>query len=186
MIGSAVGMFLSVVKHQKIIIAEQELLNQLSYAIESISKALRMARRDNIGDCLKDTSGDIGYNYMLTRYDIGLGKYRGIKFINQSDMDSLGREACQEYYLDTDGVLKEIKQYYPTDPINPIAITSTKLEINSLEFVINGEKNKQGSRYTEKVQPRVTIFMDIGVLGDNSKPLGKIQTTVSQRNLNVP
>lgn len=185
-IGAAIGMFISIVKHQRSILAEQELLNQSSYAIESISKALRMARRDDVGDCIEDTSGNAGYNFILTHYDLVLQAYTGIKFINQSDTDSLGREACQEFYLDADGVLKESKKYSVTDAGTPIAITSTKLEVNSLVFAINGDKTLEGSRDIDGVQPRVTIFMDIGVLGENSQSIGKIQTTVSQRNLNVP
>lgn len=185
-IGSAIGMFISMVKHQKTILAEQELLNQSSYAVEFIGKALRMARRDDIGDCIMDSSGNKGYNFMLTHYNLSLQAYTGIKFINQSDTDSAGREACQEFYLDTDNILKENKKYSVTDVANPMAITSAKLIINSLIFAINGDKTKEGSRSTEGVQPRITIFMDIGVLGDNAQSIGKIQTTVSQRNLNKP
>jgi prepilin-type N-terminal cleavage/methylation domain-containing protein len=179
-VGSAISIFISIVQHQKNILAEQELLNQSSYAIETISKALRMAGRDDVGDCIS-----VGYNYMLSEWNLTLRGYTHIKFLNQSDIDFLGNQACQEFYLD-DGVLKEVKRYLVADPINPIAITSAKLKVNSLVFAINGDKTKEGASDIDGVQPRVTIFMDIQVSGDNSRSIGKIQTTVSQRNLNMP
>ena len=40
-IGAAMGIFISIVQNQKKILSEQELLNQISYVEEYMSKALR-------------------------------------------------------------------------------------------------------------------------------------------------
>ncbi len=180
-VGTAVGIFISVVQHQKIILSEQELLNQASFVLERISKALRTAKKeDSTGGCLGQIYA--GYNYLLTRPDISTGIYTGIKFINQSDND-----ACQEFYLDNfdiaNPVLKEIKNNN-----QPVALTSDRLMINSIRFGINGRDGSIGGGVTDDngIQPRVTIFLDIQVKGSSNQLAKKIQTTVSQRDLNVP
>jgi len=174
-IGGAVGIFLSVLQNQKRILAEQQILNQISYAEEYMSKALRMAREETNGNCHEP-----GYIYSLTRPDRESGFYRGIKFINQSDND-----ACQEFFLDEDGVLKELKN--STDDSNAVALTSSDFEITSVRFGINGldgcygteELCPPGASSEDSAQPRVTILLNIGT------PTISIQTTVSQRNLNA-
>ena len=122
-IGVAVGIFISVVQNQRKILSEQELINQASYAVEHMSKALRVAKKDTIGDVTQGGCLGVdyaGYNYMLTRPVNGF--YTGIKFINSSDND-----ACQEFFLDG-YVLKEIKNGSPSAGV---AVTSEKLKINS-------------------------------------------------------
>jgi len=183
-LGTAIGIFISIVQHQRIILAEQELLNQISYVLEYTSKALRMAGKDLTGDCLKDDFGTMypGYNYLLTRPVNGV--YTGIKFINRSN-----NNACQEFYLDNtdpgNSVLKEIKNGLPA---TGVALTSDKFMINSIRFGINGDNGLTtgtiGAAGDNGIQPRVTIYLDIQVKGDDGQ-VKKIQTTVSQRNLNV-
>ncbi|MBI2050095.1 MAG: prepilin-type N-terminal cleavage/methylation domain-containing protein [Candidatus Staskawiczbacteria bacterium] len=174
----AVAIFITVVQHQRVILAEQELLNQASFVLERMSKALRTAKRE-------DGTGTViclfqGYNYELTRPDSGI--YTGIKFINQSD-----NNACQEFYLNTDrSVLMEVKNYG-----NSVDITSDKFQVNSIRFGINGGNGchgascVNGARDSDGIQPRVTIFLEIQTTGSNPI-VKKIQTTVSQRDLNVP
>jgi len=175
-VGTAIGIFISVVNHQRIILNEQELLNQTSYVLEHMSKALRMAGKDWDGSCLGEDY--IGHNYLLTHQNLSSGFYEGIKFINQSD-----NSACQEFYLDTSaGTLKEIKNNG-----DAIAITSDKFIINFIRFGINGKNGSASDEETdnEGVQPRVTIYLDIQTDGDSDGQSKKIQTTVSQRDLNA-
>ena|SRR3989344_9093087 len=184
-VGTAVGIFISVVQHQGIILYEQELLNQASFVLERMSKALRVAKKESSpATCLIDSFGVSypGYNYLLTRYISGV--YTGIKFINQSDDN-----ACQEFYLDNtdpdNPVLREIK-----DNGVEVAITSDKLMINSIRFGING-KTDFGAGDTpaapgdNDIQPRITIYLDIQTKGVNNQSVKKIQTTISQRDLNA-
>jgi prepilin-type N-terminal cleavage/methylation domain-containing protein len=182
--GTAIGIFISVIENQKKISAEQEIISQASYVIEYMSKALRMAKTDLVGDV---TIGGClgldykGYNYLFTKLDSSTNKYFGIKFINQSD-----NNACVEFFLDnTDPnniVLKEIKNN--GEAVN---FTSSKLKINQAEFRINGVNNIGyfGSYVGQEVQPRVTIFLDVSMQSGTSQVNKKIQTTISQRNLNI-
>lgn len=197
-VGVAISIFISIVQNQKKVLSEQQLLNQISYTGEYMSKALRMARtaRTNLDyDCLG--INNMGYVYLLTRYDQSLGLFRGIKFVNQSDVDSLGNPACQEFFLDntTDPsrpVLKELKNSnYDGDAV---ALNSSDLQINSVRFSVNGsdgsglgcsELDRCGASELDSVQPRVTILLDVKISADNQEPDRIIQTTVSQRNLNA-
>jgi Tfp pilus assembly protein PilE len=216
-IGAAIGIFLSIVRSQKRILAEQEFLNQISYAEEYMSKGLRMAKASEEDSCIPQ-----GYIYSLTRYqDSGkyAGFFAGIKFINQSDDD-----ACQEFFLDN------------SDPLHPammekrgdspaVAITSFNLQINSARFSVNGSNGGIftiptnpnctntlcGATNLDGIQPRATILLNVIIPGSTSGigtscnsdtqcfnggvcdlsvskcvATRTIQTTVSQRNLNLP
>lgn len=185
-IGTGISIFISIVQYQKRILAEQELLNQASFLVEYLSKAVRMAKKDTTGDCLG--AGYVGYIYLLTRPDTANDFYRGIRFINQSDND-----ACQEIYLDNSDVnnpvLKEIKNYIPGENNPEVSLTSTKLKVNSVRFGINGRdglisSGVDGAKEDDGFQPRVTIYLDIKVQGSSEQPIKKIQTTISERNLN--
>lgn len=214
-IGVAITIFISIIQNQRKVLAEQELLNQISYVEEYMSKALRMAKRDGSGSCLG--SDKEGYIYSLTRPNTESGFYRGIKFINQSDNDT-----CQEFFLDnlvpgdpnTPLVLKELKN--SSNDSDAVPLTSDNLEISFIRFGINGtigcygtgENCPDGASKDDEVQPRVTIllkfaFSDGNIVGSGSctddsdcsgsnvcndgkcQPVRIIQTTVSQRNLNV-
>jgi len=196
-IAGAISIFISIIIYQKRILSEGELLSQTSYATEYMSKALRMADIDETGECLEDEAGNplSGYIYLLTRHDIETNSYKGIKFINQSDTytDTGGIEhkSCQEFYLDDSDplkpVLKENKFYIGTDKSEINSLTSPKYSINLLRFFINGTAQKDASYVSQNdnIQPRVTILMKVQtkLLKDQTEMI--VQTTVSQRNLNV-
>ena len=195
-IGAAIGIFISIIKQQWAVLAEQEFLNQISYAEEHMSKALRMASAstpeiDPSGSCLSGT----GNIYLLSNRDQKSGLYKDIHFINQSD-----NNICQEFSLDGGGNL-----------------LSADLQINYAGFVVNGGDNSCNGPGPCVVsggggkQPRVTILLNVSIPGENQgngddcnpdktcqmanqacylrtnkcMPTKTIQTTVSQRNLNV-
>jgi prepilin-type N-terminal cleavage/methylation domain-containing protein len=204
-IGAAITIFISVVSRQKEVLSEQQLLNQVSYTEEYMSKSLRMAKKEFIEGCLVDTHSATkddhpGYFYLLTRYDSSSTSYRGIKFLNSSGTDSSGSPitVCQEFFLAGTGtptdpyILKELKN--STDDGDAVALTSANMHINSLKFAINGyyginsptcSQSKCGASDADTVQPRVTILLNVKIPGDAIEPDRMVQTTVSDRNLNV-
>lgn len=158
-ISVAMAIFVSFIRHQKRVLAKQELLNQTSYVTEYMSRALRMAKKDSDGSCLSQA----GLNF-----ENPLGDISRIKFINHLEND-----VCQEFSLEG-GQLKETRNG------NTLPLTSSKFQINSLCFNLLGESQN------DTLQPKVTIFMEIQVKGAEEPPKIKIQTTISQRNLDVP
>jgi len=173
-VAAPTGFFVSSLKGQLKSLASQKLLDNSSYVLEYMSRSLRMAMKelstDPLGACLfQDGTGTIlyGYNYQITREGDGL------KFINY-------KGECQEFFWDkNDYRLKESKGGGA-----PVVLTSEDLEV--ISFKIGPDDSWDQA---DTAQPRVTIFLDIkGGKGQKPelRPEIKIQTTVSQRNLDVP
>jgi len=167
-IGAISGIFISAIRTQGRILATQELLDQTSYALEYMGRALRMARKDKTASCL--TTCGAGCNY-----ENPAGNLSGIRFINYDGK-------CQEFLKD--GIqLKERKSSDDTAanlPSSGMSLTSDKLQINSIKFNLSGQSQ------TDLLQPRVTIYLEIlGREAAGSRPKIQIQTSISQRPLDV-
>lgn len=169
-LSTTVLIFTSIIRNQKKILTEQEILNEVSYIIEHVSKALRMAKTDD-GSCLG--LDYVNYNYKLTHQKSNF--FEGIKFVNQSDGD-----VCQEFYLDdATSILYEVR-----NGLEPVPLTSNKFKVNYVKFIINGTSTLDGSFLQDGSQSKVTIVLDIeSKSGDLQNQ--HIQTTISQRNLNI-
>jgi type II secretory pathway pseudopilin PulG len=196
-IGAVISIFLSIVESQREVLSEQQLLNQMSFAEETMSKALRVAEADPTGDCISDESADTGFVYELTRPDSGTGKYDGIKFINSSDTTESGAGTCTEFFLEQDpstgnGVLEELKAASDGTMLdaNAIPLTSPTFNITGVDFALNGQDATVASGINSltnqfPIQPRVTINLHVAILESGQTIIQNVQTTISQRNLNV-
>lgn len=157
--GAVVGIFLLGVNSQKRILATQELLDQGSYVLEYMGKALRMAKKDDIEigkitvNCLEGEK----VNYEIKE------EGRKIRFRNYLNQ-------CQEFYLEGDKIMEKRGE------ADPLSLTS--LKVLSLKFSLQGELQD------DETQPRVTISLKIQGRGKNP-PILTLQTTVSQRDLDV-
>jgi prepilin-type N-terminal cleavage/methylation domain-containing protein len=166
-IGAISGLFISAVQTQRKVLATQELLDQTSYVLEYMSRALRMAEKDLDGCCIF-FAGD---NYRLT-----FG-YDGIRFLNSNT-------ECQEFYLDGN-ILYEKKSTTncEADFGSPLPLTSVNLKVNFFKIDYFGISQPP----LDYSQPRVVIFLDIeserSVIG--SPPKIQIQTSISQRSLDI-
>jgi len=110
----------------------------------------------------KDLNGacvDSGYNY---QNPAGLST---IKFLDYEGV-------CRQFYL-SGGILK--RQSGTED----LALTSDDLEVTELKFEIVGAG--QGDAF----QPKVTMLFEVKKRGALDSPALRIQTTISQRNLDV-
>lgn len=154
------GFFVGAVQSQRKTLASQELIDNVSYNLEYMSRAIRMARKDLVGDCIS-----IKNNYEMT------SQGRGIKFKNYQG-------ECQEFFWnDNDNRLYESKNGETALPLTPAG-----LEVLSFQF---GPSDSWGQG--QETQPRVTLYLEIKGKGEKPElqPSIKIQTTISQRNLNV-
>jgi prepilin-type N-terminal cleavage/methylation domain-containing protein len=181
-IAAPTGFFTLSLKAQLKSLASQKLLDNTSYTLEYISRSLRMAKKDTIGNCVSplDSTNYRNYEKTASRTLAGI-EYLGpgIKFLNYKTPPE-----CQEFFLDeteeheTKGQLMESK-----NGAAPVVLTSKDLEIISFKI---GPDDSWDQDDTD--QPRVTLFLDIkGGKGQMAeiRPEIKIQTTISQRNLDV-
>ena len=165
-IGVISGLFISGIRGQRNALASQRLLDQTSYSLEYMSRALRMAKKQTSDLPLCISSN--GLNYEI------VGSH--LKFINHLEGDD-----CQEFFLDSDPGSPTYHQLMQIKGGETLPLTSAKLEITSLRFSLSGQS--QG----DDLQPKVTVFLEIKGKGQQiaEQPLMKIQTTVSQRNLDI-
>lgn len=155
-IGAVSGLFISGLRGQRNALASQRLLDQTSYALEYMSRALRMAKKQtsDLPPCLSSS----GLNYEIDNSHL--------RFINHLENDD-----CQEFFLEDD----KLKQKKGGETFD---LTSPKLEITSLNFSLSGQSQE------DNLQPKVTIFLNVKGKG-LGEPRINIQTTISQRNLDI-
>lgn len=154
-VGMASGIFISGIRVQRRALATQKLLDEVSYAVEYISRTIRMAKKDKLGACITAK-----HNYQITRGG------KGLKFLNYKD-------ECQEFFWDSDDQLKELK-----DGGASAALTSEDFKVLSFNIALLGESQDDNE------QPRVSFFLELE--GKSAeRPKIQLQTTVSQRNLDI-
>ncbi len=157
---SLTGFFLGAITSQRKSLASQELIDNVSYTLEYISRAIRMAKKDDVNgiNCLSGNK----VNFEITHGG------QGVKFRNYKD-------ECQEYFLET-GVLKESKNTVINN------LTSSNLEV--ISFKIGSQSSWDQDDHE---QARVTLFLEVKNKSQKPElqPTIKIQTTISQRNLDV-
>jgi prepilin-type N-terminal cleavage/methylation domain-containing protein len=169
--GSVAGFFVSSLRAQRKALASQELLDNTSFLLEYIGRALRMAKKDKTGSCLGGAFS--GYNF------INVGSDSAIRFLNSGSI-------CQqfEYNIVKKQLYEKVssnESYLNFDSARPLS--PSDFQINSIQFKLYGEKQSE----TPMLQPKVKIFLEIETKAPNPAFRSKIriQTTISQRNLDV-
>jgi len=161
-IAAPVGFFVNSLKVQQKILFTQQLLDNVSYSMEYISRALRMAQKDISGTCITQDM-----NYEITKDG------SGIKFLNY-------RNVCQEFYWDNTSNPRRLQA---SSRAVTLPLTSDDLDV--IFFKIGPTDSWDQS---DNEQPKVTLYLDVkGVKSQKAElqPEIKIQTTISQRNLDI-
>lgn len=109
----AINLFSSLIKSQKDLLDRAYVLNALSYTTEYMAKAIRMAQKDIIGNCIGS-----GNNFVLQGNS-------SIKFLNNNN-------ECQEFFLENNAF--KVRKLGITQNLTPLNIT-----VESLNFVLSGE-----------------------------------------------
>ncbi|MEK7104311.1 MAG: prepilin-type N-terminal cleavage/methylation domain-containing protein, partial [Patescibacteria group bacterium] len=109
----AVNLFSSLIKYQKNLLDKAYVLSTLSYSVEYMSKALRMAQKDVAGKCIGS-----GENFALTAGP-------NIEFLNSNG-------DCQEFFLENNAI--KVRKLNIAQNLTPANIT-----IESLNFSVLGE-----------------------------------------------
>jgi prepilin-type N-terminal cleavage/methylation domain-containing protein len=160
-VGVAMSIFVVSIKSQRKVLARQQLLEQTSYALEYISRALRMAKKDLTGVCL--TTAGAKSNYET---DVSANRIRFLNYENK----------CQEFLLESN----QLKEKKSSD--SSAANFGTALPLTSSSLTVNFKIIAAGWPQSDGFQPATTLILNI-----NSKEQTNIiiQTTISQRNLDV-
>ena len=185
-IGSALGIFISVVRSQKKILDMQKLLDETSYMAEYMSRHIRMAKKDTTGECVQTSDGDPrpGYNYSNREY---YNQY--IIFLDY-------KEWCHQFgwWAETSGSRVRMGEWISED-----GMVNSSFDIGEPPHSLLTSKNFTltlyptfsllGEAETDNIQPRVTFSFHLQkepLEGTTvNKPDIYIQTTISQRDLDI-
>lgn len=154
-IATTAGVFVSGLRAQDLSLERNQLLDQMSYTMEYLSRALRMAKKDLNNDC--NIGAKMNYGPALHG--------PGIRFLNY-------KNECQEFYLDGTILKEEVGSQ-----ISPL--TSPDFEVTSFKIGPSDSWDQD-----DDLQPRVTLFLEIKAKGKETPKL-QLQTTISQRNLDI-
>ncbi len=162
LVGAIIGVFVSVVRVQRYTLASQAMLDQTSYNMEYMSRHLRMAKKnEDECDFIEEVCGlEEQNNYYYS------SNYNYLCFANHN-------EECQKFEKGDD----YFKSYNSTDYPLGLSLFSNDLTVNSFNVALKGEEGGDG------LQARATFFLDIEGDAGGFTPRMKIQTTVSQRDL---
>ena len=164
------GFFGYAIKGQKKALASQEISDQISYAMEYMSRSMRMAVKATNASCIPN-----GTNYSNPYGD------NSVRFLIYDRVN--GVKICQEFYLENEQLKRKKSNNDGSGGLSgtEVDLTSSKLKINSAKFNLIGEAE------TDDIQPRVTIFLDVekqNTIPEFNAKI-KIQSTISQRNLDT-
>jgi prepilin-type N-terminal cleavage/methylation domain-containing protein len=159
------GLFFSALQSQRRALGLQSLLKEVSYAMEYMSRQLRMAQKDKV-DTRCTTDGSDFKNYTTTASSV---KFRSYHETAQ----------CLDFFLENERL--KVKRTIMGEPESGDFLTSEKIIVESFKVVAIGDG------LLDKVQPKITIFLKARVKGEKpeSQPEIQIQTTISQRNLDI-
>lgn len=171
-ISAAAGLLVNGLKAQRRALAYQELADQVSFAVEDISRSARMAKKELLNHTFNCLSVR-GRNYENTG-----GSTAKLRFIKY-DYDA-SADVCHEFFLEG-GQIKEFRKNLTSGVETTQPLTSTGLQVTSLIFRLAGETQ------TDNIQPEATFFLNIQTAGQQAAEAAslKIQTSISQRNLDV-
>ncbi|MFA5208609.1 MAG: type II secretion system protein [Candidatus Paceibacterota bacterium] len=163
-----VNIFVSVLNSQKRILQNQELMNQSSYALEYMTKAIRMTEKDMTGAC----SGAAGENFRVGTSPVS------IAFLAYDLKDSTYK--CVQFLIE-DNAIKERRSTDGNLPSGTaLPITSSAVSVERLEFYVTGDI------LGDNIQPKITIMIKMKSLSSSTNaPVIIVQTTVSQRKLDI-
>ncbi|MDP2950972.1 MAG: type II secretion system protein [bacterium] len=162
MISSVVALFGNALKTQNEVLSYSQAIGSASYSVEYVSRALRMAKKDLLGACITSKS-----NYE------NIGNTTVIRFLNYD-------EKCQEFGLSAGAIyLRRSSTNSSTGLGAQVPLTASNLVVSKLVFSITG--NSQ----VDDFQPKVAVALEIGELNKKFSPI-KVQTTISQRDLDIP
>ncbi|OGZ58664.1 MAG: hypothetical protein A2827_03360 [Candidatus Spechtbacteria bacterium RIFCSPHIGHO2_01_FULL_43_30] len=152
------GFFLMSVRGQRNTIARQNLIDNVRFAIEFMSRQIRLAQQDIAGSC----TGSADSMFTESASDISFISYDG---------------DCITYQLAGEKI-----QIRPDDGESFSDMTSDDIIINSLEFTVDGRESDDGE------QPRVTVIIEAETSGQRPEDnlSIEVQTTISARNIDVP
>lgn len=167
LMGVLSGIFLASMKSQTHIVYTQYLIDENNYVLDYMSRYLRMAQKDILGNCV-DVPSD--------NFKPANEASSSVTFLDYKE----GGGKCHQFFLEGGRIKERVSTNSEAANFgDPQDLTSDRIMVNNLNFNISGGANSDG------LQPRITISIKAEANTERLDPLPTInvQTTISQRNL---
>lgn len=160
-----VGLFINAINQQRQILNLNNLLNNVSYSMEYMDRAIRMAQKDLTGDCLGGAL--LKYNYATA------SPAESIRFLNYDGK-------CLEFYKSGEQLMMRRSTSNLSSQFQaPEALTPTELSVKGVQFNVIGD----GQGLADQRQPKIVIGLIMETKEIKPQQL-IVQTTTCQRNPN--
>ena len=170
------GIFVANFQMQRRTMAMQKTIGELSYAIEYMGRAIRMAQNDYDNECLVEDDPELTYG--IPQDELG-AEQQGIQFIDYKD-------ECIKFFLDQDeGIIKK-GVMDDSDNWTNYELTSGILNFNNFETSRNVTPDEPEKFHVD--QPAVTLLLDVETMRGQSDQVlwdANIQTTITRRRLDI-
>lgn len=197
----AVGALLSIISTNRQLQAEQSVMTNLAFALDSMTREIRTGYAYFCGDVNSDTANVAGSGTKI--FDSGSSdhtvsnmdddftydcttssdNYRGISFIEGGEsITGTGGGRILYYFVNDSSSSDYQKLMRRVEDKVPQPITSSGLKITNAEFVVTGTDTHESTDDTE--QPTVTIYLEAESDTDPGKTY-HLETTVTQRILDL-
>lgn len=175
LITAVLGIFAYSIRIQKYTLASQQLLDQTSYVMEYMGRMVRMAKKctdtldgiNNPSSCISTDGDSYSPSSSLSS--------SSIQFIKAEVYEETKTKKCMSFSFSDGKIFQSINKG------SSLQLTSNDIEVTSLKFHISGGSQPP----TDNFQPRITIFLSARVKNMNPAPVVNLQTTISQRDLDV-
>lgn len=164
---AAIAVLVMSIKYQRYNLVHNELINEANYAMEFMARALRMAQAGT-GLSQNGITCPNGFVYNVSpNNQVTFTTYDG---------------ACRQIYWDTDSNSSTYNQIVAKGLLaGLVPLTSDNFQVMSFRLDTSGDDIGTG----DGLQPKITIYLDLKAKNLPDKPEIKLQTTVSQRNLDM-
>ncbi len=149
------GVLVTSIRYQKYNLMHNRLINETGYAMEYMSRSLRMAVKDVAGNCV----GTAGKSYKVLSGKVQFLNYRG---------------ECESFSWDM-GTNQIVVN---TPSLVNVPLTSTGFQVINFALNVFGDSS-------DTLQPRVVLYLELKGKSLPTNPVIKMETTVSQRNLDI-
>ncbi len=156
-VSSISAVFVVAVRTQRNVLGQQDLIDNTRYALEHMSRQIRMARRDETGVCV----GQADYTFTAGGNSLTFIDYRG---------------DCLNYDTTGGRIRMTLNQGTPVD------LTSDDIRVNILDFEVDGEDAYD----TKQPRVTIYLDAEAAGATPESSPQILLQTTVSVRNIDTP
>ncbi len=178
---TSVGTLLVVIGGNAQSVAEQSAMNNMSFALDSMTREIRTGTEYYCGSVINLTEGSVSASTTQVQ-DCTTGNV-GISFREAGTSITGGGAKRIAYYFANNTIMRKVNNEVPVRMIGP------DVRVNSVRFFVTGTDRMAGAGAitgsSDIDQPTVTVTIDATAVNADIAKDFTVQTTVTQRTLDI-